>query len=334
MEIIRRLTTFLTVLIMLVSSGISVARADDYDDFFKKMDRLKVKAVNGDTRALNWMAFITLSIISTAGDRVKYDGPEATETLKFLLSQYKEDNPELALYIARYYGWGIGAEKNIPMMEEWSEKSARRGNREAQTQLGHLLLMRLEYGAAREWFEKAARQGDPDAQYTLAGMYYQRRGVQQDCLKALRWSIRSASSQAPALVESIKQDPKCAENMQSAEAQFLMRPTVDLVNPTDADEQYALAGMYDDGGNRHIDYVKARYWYQKSADQGSLEALFAIALMYEKGKGTPPDERLAWSIYSQAVDRGDSASSYSVDRMAPYIHALISPQQVSQRIPR
>lgn len=74
-----------------------------------------------------------------------------------------------------------------------------------------------------------------------------------------------------------------------------------------------------DGGDKHIDYVKAKFWYEKAADQDYTVAIRALAFMYEKGKGMKPDYQKAYELYKRSAAQGDGASQYMVESMAPYM---------------
>jgi len=50
----------------------------------------------------------------------------------------------------------------------------------------------------------------------------------------------------------------------------------------DADAQRMLARMYQVGGVIAQNLTKAKHWYKKSANQGSLQSQHKLAAMYEK----------------------------------------------------
>ncbi len=52
------------------------------------------------------------------------------------------------------------------------------------------------------------------------------------------------------------------------------------------------------------DYEKAFEWYQKAADQGSINAQFHLGLMYHKGLGVEANYEKAVEWYQKAVDQG------------------------------
>ena len=75
-------------------------------------------------------------------------------------------------------------------------ESARRGDPEAQTQLGRMYHLGLGVpsnpGHAANWYKKAATQGDAEAQFNLGVMYLDGIGVTESSTEALRWISRAA----------------------------------------------------------------------------------------------------------------------------------------------
>jgi TPR repeat protein len=69
----------------------------------------------------------------------------------------------------------------------------------------------------------------------------------------------------------------------------------------------SLGFLYDTGAGVKQDYVEARYWYEKAANEGSAYAMGNLARLYDQGLGTAvdPDEAVRWAI--AAVSRSDTA---------------------------
>jgi hypothetical protein len=85
------------------------------------------------------------------------------------------------------------------------------------------------------WYRKAAEQGDASAQFSLAVIYDEGEGVQQDNAQAAKW-YRKAADQ------------------------------------NDSTAQLVLGNMYYDGRGVPQDYVQAYEWLNLSAAQGYLIA--------------------------------------------------------------
>lgn len=59
----------------------------------------------------------------------------------------------------------------------------------------------------------------------------------------------------------------------------------------DAEAQFNLGVMYDNGAGTLTDKKQAFYWYKKSAEQGYAKAQFSLGLMYYYGAGTLTDKK-------------------------------------------
>lgn len=57
---------------------------------------------------------------------------------------------------------------------------------------------------------------------------------------------------------------------------------------------------------KDADYIKAVYWYQKSAYQGNADAQSSLGFMYQHGYGVANDSQKAFYWYQKAADQGDA----------------------------
>ena len=57
------------------------------------------------------------------------------------------------------------------------------------------------------------------------------------------------------------------------------------------------------------DYKQAAYWYTKASEQGDAEAQYFLGYMYEDGKGVPQDYKQAIYWYNQSIRTGRCRSS-------------------------
>jgi len=71
-----------------------------------------------------------------------------------------------------------------------------------------------------------------------------------------------------------------------------------------ADAQYELAGMYEDGNGIEEDIDKAVYWYTKAAEQGLADAQFELGVMYFNGDNVEIDDVKGADLIRQAADQG------------------------------
>jgi len=80
--------------------------------------------------------------------------------------------------------------------------------------------------------------------------------------------------------------------------------------------QYNLGEMYHKGVGVAQDYKEAVKWYRRAAEQGYAKAYNNLGVMYENGKGVPQEFALAHMWYSIAVANGYGAASKNRRRVA------------------
>lgn len=59
------------------------------------------------------------------------------------------------------------------------------------------------------------------------------------------------------------------------------------------------------GTGTNSDYEKAFYWFEKAAENGSVEAMYNLGQCYELGNGIPRNKKKAIHWYTLAADNGD-----------------------------
>lgn len=87
-----------------------------------------------------------------------------------------------------------------------------------------------------------------------------------------------------------------------AEAYYLWRP---LAEAGMASAQYGIGWMYHNGYGLAIDDEKAARWWERAAEQGHIEALFALGMLYSLGEGQVERAMIrAVDYYYQAAQQG------------------------------
>jgi TPR repeat protein len=77
----------------------------------------------------------------------------------------------------------------------------------------------------------------------------------------------------------------------------------------DAEAQYNLGVMYDEGAGIDQDLVKAASWYRKAADQGFMDAQTNLGMMYYYGQGITRDHVEAANWFRRAASQGDQEAA-------------------------
>jgi len=83
----------------------------------------------------------------------------------------------------------------------------------------------------------------------------------------------------------------------------------------DAEAQYNLGVMYDQGASVDQDLGKAASWYRKAAEQGFTDAQTNLGMMYYRGEGVPGDHTEAARWFQLAADKGDTEATAWLERI-------------------
>ena len=83
----------------------------------------------------------------------------------------------------------------------------------------------------------------------------------------------------------------------------------------DADAQFNLGVMYDNGEGVPEDDTQAVAWYRKAADQGHARAQFNLGAMYGNGQGVPQNFTQAVAWYHKAADQNHARAQFNLGFM-------------------
>jgi hypothetical protein len=97
-----------------------------------------------------------------------------------------------------------------------------------------------------------------------------------------------------------------------ANAYWLWRPLAEQGN---ADAQFYLGLMKENGQGVPRDDGEALKWYRKAADQDLALAQFDLGTMYANGRGVPQNDREAAKWYRLAADQGLGAAQFNLGVM-------------------
>ena len=122
----------------------------------------------------------------------------------------------------------------------------------------------------------------------------------------------------PATAQDFEQGAAAAEIGDYATALQEWRPLAENGN---ADAQYKLGFMYEEGRGVPLDGIESAKWYRKAARQGHAAAQRSLGLKYEYGQGVPQDKVLAHMWFSLSAANGDKFAAKSrneiTKRMTP-----------------
>ena len=84
----------------------------------------------------------------------------------------------------------------------------------------------------------------------------------------------------------------------------------------DAEAQYNLGVMYDEGAGRERDLARAAQWYRKAAEQGFVDAQTNLGMMFMSGQGVPRDADAARRWLRLAAEQGDTEAAELLGQLA------------------
>lgn len=147
---------------------------------------------------------------------------------------------------------------------------------------------------AVEWYRKSAEQGHATAQASLAAMYQYGRGVRKNLKQAAAWYKKSAEqgyALAQASLADLYRDGEgVSEDLDTALSWY--KKAADQGAPT-YQRKYAEALIDDDA-------QEAVRWYHLAAEAGDAEAQFKLAKLHEEGSGVPQNQEEAFHWYLKA----------------------------------
>lgn len=117
--------------------------------------------------------------------------------------------------------------------------------------------------------------------------------------------------------DALEEGVQAFERKHYRDAFVLLRPQAERGQ---AQAQYLVGRMFEDGYGTDRDQVAAAKWYRLSAEQGNALAQHALAVFYAVGWGVPPDlgESLTWlrrsAMQGYYYAQSDLASRYRTGR--------------------
>jgi TPR repeat protein len=179
------------------------------------------------------------------------------------------------------YETGRGVTQDYAEALAWYRKSAEQGNAAGQDRLGLMYDkargVPQDFAQALAWYRKAADQGDANAENDLAVMYSGGRGVPKDYGQAIAWLKKAAATDnvvAEVNLGRMYREEVAVRDYDQANVWF-----VKAAAHRNALAEYGLGEMARMGQGGAIDLVKARYWLQRAADDGSLDAPLVLSRM-------------------------------------------------------
>ena len=216
-------------------------------------------------------------------------------------------------------GWmllhGVGAERNETAARKWFERSAARGNENAQYQLAKLILgsdgsTPEEISKAVNWLTELAEAGSEHAQYALGKLYHDGGAVEQNDVLAAVWFSHAAEQGHEYAMYALGKLNLEAGNASAACRWF--EKAAELGNQY---AQYQLGKLLLAGEGVPKDMERALRWLSVSAEQGNQFAQYALGKLFLLGRDIPQDKDAAVRWFTQAAEQGNEYAQYFLDHM-------------------
>ena len=82
------------------------------------------------------------------------------------------------------------------------------------------------------------------------------------------------------------------------------KETLQVAEQGNAEAQFNLGLMYDNGQGVRQDYAQAVQWFGKAAEQGLANAQYNLGVMYANGEGIHQSYKIAKEWFGKACDNG------------------------------
>ncbi len=119
----------------------------------------------------------------------------------------------------------------------------------------------------------------------------------------------------PARAMTFQQAAQLAAQAASGKNPAALQSLQAAANNGDANAQFSLGFLYEQGQGVPQNYTQAAFWYLKAADQGYAMAQFNLGNLYEQGQGAPQDDTQATSWWRKAADQGFAAAQNNLGAM-------------------
>jgi uncharacterized protein len=196
-------------------------------------------------------------------------------------------------------------------------RTASGGSRRAMYQLGRAYAANRQMPEAMAAWRKAADKGSTSAMVELGVLYGEGSGVARDEAQARKLFERAAEAGNPRGVTNLAalggggvatSDPVRARQLLAKGAE------------TNAEAQYQLGLMMEDGTGGPADDAAARALFEKAAAQNHPGALERMGAFSQSGRGGPKDTDAAKAYYEKAAALGNEDAKKALERVrCPYV---------------
>lgn len=309
--------------IMLVDEILSVG---DQSFSAKAKEHFKKMAASGKTvvfvsHNIDFVESLCNRVVWLENGKVFKDGPAARICSEY--RNYMNDSPEVIMDLAiagvpdSQYKLGIlyrdgGAfGQSSDLYEKWMREAAIHGHTRAQVEYANILYSKGEDEESIEYYNLAAAKGDAEARNKIS---------------VLSIPKSFGIGQLIDIFKQIAKPGRCLNEYRCAS--LLLKAAWSNEDRTEAFNMFVRAAndgsleamnqvavMYRDGVGTPKDVKKMEEYFQKGADSGFIPSMVALGDIYSQGRILPKDEMRAFSYLLKAAKLGDSNCMYRVANM-------------------
>lgn len=262
-----------------------------------------------------------------------------------------EDNTETVKWYQFSMDYGEETDEAAEKISEFAEK----GNAYAQCLMADRFMSNSEYKQALDWYQKAVKsncrawayygigmialKGLKDegkaAKYFCASLKSRENSLSnlhKDLYKASYvdfWHDTYKGKALSKLLDIVRNEQKSPVLPHYAETLFmeLISTESEILEQVKDNFEYSsgedsaifqnmLGIIYsEDLGGVDVDFEEAASWYRKAAENGHVEAMYALAEMYEEGRGVEQDIDEAVKWYREASEKGHLTAKTMLERL-------------------
>ncbi len=229
------------------------------------------------------------------------------KTLFWLTKAAEQGNAEAQYFLGAVYTGNDGVAKNEKETLKWWTLAANQGHVEAMAALVCVAWNMKDYDLCVKYATMAAAIGNEIGQFFMFRCYVLGLGIEKNLEKAEKLTESIAQTRNPKMIADIAAVYYQSKNYECALK--WAKKTIEYGDITGSG--YLIVGLtYSNGlAGCECDYVMATVAFQKSANCGNAQALYALALMYANGCGVEKNQELAYKLMTEAADKGDTAAS-------------------------
>ena len=282
-----------------------------------------IKNIEFDAEQGNSDALVKLGRIYLSGIGVDADYKKAHN---YFVRAAREQNGEALAYLAYTYALGLGVEKNDEKVVAFFEKASKLGDDYSSFALGFIYRKGLfgvdkDEETALEYVQKASNNNFGPAKYEHAFLLEKKA---QKLLKSTDALDVKKGQEMKATIDALFKD---SAETKYAPAQYALAIRYLKENDKKKDEEaiklleeakdggyglayYALATLYDQGRGCNQDFYKSFEYYEKAYDLGYKKAVLELANAYIFGLGCKQSYKAALDICRDAVNGGIQEANY------------------------